>query len=261
MLLASNLFPASFYTVIASCTGEPHFTDKDEHGNAQSLISSLDSPLGSRHVQERTQKRLCHQPHNHTHSTKEYSRSLSLPITRCYVVVTFSDLCFFVTTCTKNCLNTHPFGTSFEEASPLSTTRTSRTTSYTCTHLDTSLTLAACGYGQGPVLLAPAAPVWCRTVHVSEMSNSPQKGRTAYRKQGTETCHTRAIRNIDFDWLIDLSYIFLFTSCNEGRNSCTWSTWSYGLVRWRCLMLFGYNSNTFIYSVSSIYWTTLDECW
>ena len=95
MLLASNLFPASFYTVIASCTGEPHFTDKDEHGNAQSLISSLDSPLGSRHVQERTQKRLCHQPHNHTHSTKEYSRSLSLPITRCYVVVTFSDLCFF----------------------------------------------------------------------------------------------------------------------------------------------------------------------
>lgn len=168
---------------------------------------------------------------------------------------------FFVTTCTKNCLNTHPFGTSFEEASPLSTTRTSRTTSYTCTHLDTSLTLAACGYGQGPVLLAPAAPVWCRTVHVSEMSNSPQKGRTAYRKQGTETCHTRAIRNIDFDWLIDLSYIFLFTSCNEGRNSCTWSTWSYRLVRWRCLMLFGYNSNTFIYSVSSIYWTTLDECW
>lgn len=96
MLLASNLFPASFYTVIASCTGEPHFTDKDEHGNTQSLISSLDSPLGSRHVQERTQKRLCHQPHNHTHSTKEYSRSLSLPITRCYVVVTFSDLCFFL---------------------------------------------------------------------------------------------------------------------------------------------------------------------
>ena len=230
MLLVSNLFPASFYTVIASCRGEPHFTDKDEHG--KSLMSSLDSPLGSRHVQERTQKRLCHQPHNHTHSTKEYLRSLSLPIARCYVVVTFSDLCFFVTTCNKNCLNTHPFGTSFEEASPLSTTRTSRTTSYTCTHLDTSLTLAACGYGQGPVLLAPAAPVWCRTVHVSEMSNSPQKGRTAYRKQGTETCHTRAIRNIDFDGLIDL-HLHHATRVETVEHDLTgWSddvVWIYGI--------------------------------